>query len=75
MSQVPVSPLKPRGKFKTILATALVVVIAIVAIQNWDATSVELLFVTVEMPLLFLIATCFAIGVLVGWLTRKRRKG
>ncbi|MDA1259614.1 MAG: LapA family protein [Planctomycetota bacterium] len=75
MSQPLATSAKPRGRFKTIVATALIVIVVIVAFQNWDPTSVELLFITVKMPLLFLIATCFLIGVSVGWLIRKRRKG
>lgn len=68
------APAKPRGKFRTIVATTLVVVITIVAFQNWESVGVEVLFITVTMPLLFWIITCFLIGVMVGWMTRKRRK-
>jgi len=65
---------RPRGRTKTVVATALVVCIAIVAFQNWRDAQVELLFVTVTMPLLVLIAISFGAGLLVGGLLRRRRK-
>lgn len=69
------SPVKPRGHTKTVVATVLIVLIAIVSFQNWESVSVEVLFATVTMPKLFWIVTTFLAGVVVGWLTRKRRKG
>lgn len=69
------TPAKPRGHAKTIIATILIVLIAIVAFQNWESVSLEFLFATVTMPKLFWIITTFLAGVAVGWLTRKRRRG
>ena len=69
------TPSKPRGQTKTIIATILIVLIAIVAFQNWESVSIEFLFATVTMPKLFWIITTFLAGVAFGWLTRKRRRG
>lgn len=75
MPPPPAAPAKPRGKFRTVVATILVVCVVIVAIQNWAEAKVQILVIEVRMPLLALIAVSFGIGVLVGWLTRKRRRG
>ena len=64
-----------RRQVKLIVALALITLIVVVALQNWGMSDTKVLFITIKMPLILLIGTSFLIGVIVGWLTRKRRRG
>jgi len=57
-----------------IVALVLVVLLVVVAVQNLEDASFDVLFWNVTMPLVVLIAVFGLGGFLVGWLVRGRRE-
>ncbi len=64
-----------QKQVKWIVVGLLVTLVAIVAFQNWEQISVKVLFFDVRVAKFLLIVSVFFVGLLVGWLLRKRRKG
>jgi membrane protease YdiL (CAAX protease family) len=64
-----------RGQLRLIVALVMIGLIVAVAMQNWEDIGIQILFVRVSMSKFLLIVSAFAAGVVVGWLTRKRRRG
>jgi uncharacterized integral membrane protein len=59
-----ITPMKPR----LYLALAIVVLLAIFALQNSSPLTVQLLFWSFQIPQALLILSCGAVGLLIGWL-------
>ncbi len=72
MTDMTSSTQKPR--FKYFVAGALAALILVIAFQNSSVIETQILFIEIKMRLFFLILTSFGIGMLVGWLLRRRRK-
>lgn len=68
------SPVRPKSRVKYFVAGALAVAVLVIALQNMEEIETQILFVEIKMRLFFLILTAFGIGMLVGWLMRRRRK-
>jgi len=64
-----------KGQVKLIVALVLVGLIVVVAMQNWETIVLKILFIDVSTSKFLLILSTFVAGMIVGWLTRKRRQG
>jgi uncharacterized integral membrane protein len=62
----------PTGR--QITAAILIVVVVVFALVNLDDVSVDFVFGTVEMPLVFLVVGLLAIGFGAGYLVKGRRE-
>ncbi len=56
--------MKPR----LYLALSIVVLLAVLALQNFSPLTVHLLFWSFQIPQALLILSCGAVGLLIGWL-------
>jgi uncharacterized integral membrane protein len=56
------------------LVGALVVLVAIVALQNSQQVRVDVLFLTVDAPLIVILLAAVAIGALIGYVTPVLRR-
>lgn len=65
------APSRPRPK--QIVAIALVVIVVVFILQNTAESSINLLFVTVTMPVWVAFAAVLAVGVAAGYLLASRR--
>jgi len=63
----------PKLSARHIVALILVVLVVIVAVQNFEDARFDVLFWDVTMPLFVLIVVVGAIGFGVGWLLRGRK--
>lgn len=63
-----------KKQVKLIFAIVMITLIVVIAMQNWERVSVKLLFAELSMSKFLLILSAFAIGVIFGWLTGKRRR-
>ena len=59
---------------KQIVIGLLALVVVVLAIVNFESTKVDLVFVTVTMPLFFVIVVAAAVGWLIGHFTGGRRR-
>lgn len=59
---------------KQVLLAVLAVIVVVLAIVNFESTPIDLVFVTVTMPLFFVIVGAAAIGWLVGRFAGGRRR-
>ncbi|CAN5368870.1 hypothetical protein BH09ACT7_BH09ACT7_30370 [soil metagenome] len=57
------------------VALILVALAAIFIAQNRDRPRVHILWITVESPMWFILTVMLAVGILVGLLLRRRRRG
>jgi putative membrane protein len=64
-----------RVPFRFWVALILVALAAIFIAQNRDRPQVHILWITVESPMWFILAVMLAVGILVGLLLRRRRRG
>ena len=64
-----------RGQVKLIVALVMITLIVVVAMLNWDSIGIDLIIAELRISKFLLIVSTFAAGVVVGWLTRKRRRG
>ena len=64
-----------RGQVKLIVALVMITLIVVVAMLNWDSIGIDLIIAELRISKFLLIVGTFAAGVVVGWLTRKRRRG
>jgi uncharacterized integral membrane protein len=64
------TPIKPRQ----VVAIVVVVVLVIIAVQNLDEQTLNILLWDVSMPLVVLLAAFGLGGFLAGWLVRGRRE-
>jgi putative membrane protein len=72
------APSKRRGRrvpFRFWVALILVALAAIFIAQNRERPQVHILWITVESPMWFILAVMLAVGILVGLLLRRRRRG
>ena len=73
------SPEKKPVNWRAWLVGALVALVAIVALQNSQEVSVEVLFASFKAPLIVILLAFTALGVLIGYIaplvTRHRREG
>ena len=56
--------------FKLIIATALIILVMIFAVQNAAVVDIKLLFWDVEIPRSLLIFMMIFIGIVIGWFLR-----
>ncbi|CAN5351922.1 lipopolysaccharide assembly protein LapA domain-containing protein [soil metagenome] len=74
-----VGPTSKRGRrrvsFRFWVALILVALAAIFIAQNRDRPRVHILWITVESPMWFILTVMLAVGILVGLLLRRRRRG
>jgi len=63
---------KPRPTARHIVGLVLIGVLILVAVLNLDETKVDLLFRTVKLPLIVVIAVSGAVGFGAGWLFFRR---
>lgn len=64
-----------RIPFRFWVALILVALAAAFIAQNRDRPRVHILWITVESPMWFILTVMLAVGVLVGLLLRRRRRG
>ena len=71
----PLPPLRTeRPHWGRWVAFALLVLAAILVIQNSQTVEVEFLFATIDTPLAFALLVALGIGALVGWLVPRVRR-
>jgi uncharacterized integral membrane protein len=64
-----VSEQKKPVNWRAWIVGALVAIVVIVALQNSQQVRVDVLFVTVDAPLIITLLAAVAIGVLIGYVT------
>ncbi|MCV7224944.1 DUF1049 domain-containing protein [Mycolicibacterium komossense] len=64
-----------RVAFRYWVALILVALAALFIAQNRDRPRVHILWITVESPMWFILTVMLAMGILVGLLLRRRRRG
>jgi uncharacterized integral membrane protein len=78
MSQMPPQEKKPANWRAWVIGT-LIALVVIVALQNSQQVSVEVLFASFNAPLIVMLLVFAALGALIGWaapvLIRHRRAG
>lgn len=68
------SPARSRGEQSRRIAVAILAGVAVLfAVLNFEDVRVDLLFGSVTMPLVIVIAGCLLIGGLIGWYAAGRR--
>jgi uncharacterized integral membrane protein len=74
-----VAPEKKPVNWRAWIVAALVALVVVVALQNSQSVEVEVLFVTVNAPLIVTLLVAVAIGALIGYVAplvrRHRRQG
>jgi uncharacterized integral membrane protein len=74
-----VAPEKKPVNWRAWIVGALVALVVIVALQNSQSVEVEVLFVTVNAPLIVTLLAAVAVGALIGYVAplvrRHRREG
>jgi uncharacterized integral membrane protein len=64
-----------RVPFRFWVAVILAALAALFIAQNRDRPQVHILWITVESPMWFILTVMLAVGILVGLLLRRRRRG
>jgi uncharacterized integral membrane protein len=64
-----------RVPFRFWVALILVALAAVFIAQNRDRPQVHILWITVESPMWFILTVMLAVGILIGLLLRRRRRG
>ena len=64
-----------RVPFRFWVALILVALAALFIAQNRDRPQVHIMWITVESPMWFILTVMLAVGILVGLLLRRRRRG
>lgn len=65
--------MRKKHAWKFYVVLTLVVLVLVVAFQNTHVVRMEILFFTVNPPLILLIFACVAIGLAIGWFWHRRR--
>ena len=65
---------KPRPRARHIIGFVLIGLLVLVAVLNFDLTSVDLLFRKIKLPLIVVIGASGAVGFAIGWLLSRRRE-
>jgi uncharacterized integral membrane protein len=66
---------KSDRKWRSYLAGAIALLALIFVLQNTGETRVKFLFAETELPLFFALVISIALGVAIGWLTPRVRRG